>query len=168
MNEGDAVSFQGLITYREYVKLQSLLLAKWNKTYIVFPVGALLLTFFFSEQEELSSLSRFAKEYFSWLAIFIVPLAIMMYMRKRTWRNMIEIQGDVSGELNSVGIIWKTSHGLHEYTWEEILRVKHTNEMFVLFYSKNYAFYFPRSFFKTDFEWRRTLELVSGKLGPTR
>ena len=160
MSERKTVDFQGSITYKEYVKLQSLLLSKWNKTYIVFPVGALILTFFFSEQGELSSLGAFAKEYFSWLAIFIPPLAIMIFMRKRTWKNMIEIQGEVSGELNDLGIIWKTSHSLHEYTWKEILRVKHTDDMFVLFYSRRCAFFFPRSFFKTESEWQSALKIV--------
>lgn len=160
MNEGKAVDFQGSITYKEYVKLQSLLLSKWNKTYFVFPLTALLLTFFFSEQGELSSVVTFAREYFSWLAIFIAPLAIMIFMRKRTWKNMIEIQGEVSGELNDLGIVWKTSHSLHEYTWKEILRVKHTDDMFVLFYSKRCAFFFPRSFFKAESEWRNALKVV--------
>jgi len=158
------VKFCGSLSYKEFTQFQDLLLAKWNKSYIVYPVTALLFTLFFSENELFSSIFEFIKQFVTWLSIFLIPVVLTLYMRKRAWRNLADTQGVISGNLSSHGITWKTLHSLTEYEWSEILKLKQSNSMLALFYSKRCAFYLPRSFFKTEEEWERAIDLCKSKM----
>jgi len=171
MSENNSrVEFGGSLSYKEFIRFQELLLAKWNKSYIVYPITALVLTLLFSGGQVLSSLNMFIREYAYWLLIFLVPFVLSIFFRKRAWRNIVDVQGIISGELDCNGLSWKTSHGLAKYAWNELLRFKQADDMLALFYTKRCAFYLPRSFFRTAEDWERAIDVCrnnvrAGRLG---
>lgn len=158
------VKFCGSLSYKQFTLFQELLVAKWNRPYFVYPVTALLCTLLFSENESFSSIFGFIKQFASWLLLFLVLSILTVYVRKRAWRNLADTQGVISGDLSSRGITWKTSHSLTEYEWGDILKLKQGNNMLALFYSKRCAFYLPRSFFNTEEEWGRAIDLCKSKV----
>lgn len=146
---------------------------KPSKRSTIFRIGITVLfigiyiVYFLSlaSKESLSTyeLLRSGRHLFSlvFIAIFLLQPYISSYFTAlKIWKDPL-MQEPLSGYLSSQGVAYRSSSGTEKIiSWASFAKKQTTDTLLVLLTADGVVSFFPRSFFKTDDDWRRAKQLV--------
>jgi hypothetical protein len=155
-----AVAFAGTVTRDEFARIQSLLLPRWARWYVFYPVAAVVVL---AVSLPGARLSELVVDFAAFFVLF--PIAMALFTRRvrtRAWKQALRLNGRVHGAITPEGIEWNTERTATRFDWAKIERVAQTADLTLAFYSARCAFFFPRSFFASEAEWAAFNRAIAG------
>ena len=145
-----SLAFAGTVTRGEFDRIQSMLLPRWARWYVFYPMLAAVFCAVSLPGAKLSDLLV------DLVIVVLFPLAMLVVTRRarsRAWRQAQRLGGAVHGAITSEGIEWNTADTASRFEWSKIVRVTQADGMTLAFYTPRCAFFFPRSFFASESVW---------------
>lgn len=156
-----SVQFSGEIDLEQYRIVQKLLLPVWAKPYAFAAcISYVFISIGVGWSTALKSPIKALPDLITIGIVFLAYWAMTIYSTKRAWKTHRELHGKVNGVVGPTGVEWNTASTASKFSWEKIVKCKHTHDMTLIFYTPRCAFFFPSSFFTSASDWASFNEIV--------
>jgi hypothetical protein len=167
MGSPSDIAFGGALSFRRFASVQKALLPWWMRAYVVVPCVVYLLVINGHEWRDMA-INPFGTliDLFWAVAVLMLGWGIVHVGRRRAWKQVVRLHGDITGSADREAVRWKTSLSEATFAWEKFIKLRRRPDMLLLYYSPRCALYFPREFFGSEEAWTAFGALAAGKLTP--
>jgi hypothetical protein len=157
-NPNPDIPFGGALTFRRFDGLQKAMLPWWLRAYVTVP--CVIYLFVFNEPDVTFMNILLA------LAVLLLLWGMTHFGRRRAWKQVVGLQGDIAGGVGEDGVRWDTNISKASFPWTKFIKLRERPGMLLLYYAPRCALYFPRDFFGSEEHWTAFRALAARKLAP--
>jgi hypothetical protein len=149
------VCFGGTLSFAQFDRIQQVLLPWWMRKWVVIPF--VLYASIFNDREWAVVLSDPVVPIaglFVAAVILLLMSGLIRFVRRRAWKQVVALNGAISGSLAADGIHWNTELTRACFPWTKFIKLRKRPDLLLLYYMPRCALYFPRAFFDSEEAWQ--------------
>jgi hypothetical protein len=157
--------FGGTLSFAQFDRIQQVLLPWWMRKWVVIPF--VLYASIFGDREWQVVFGNpvvWMAGLFVGAVILLVMWGLVRFARRRAWKQVVALNGAISGSAGVEGIDWNTALTQARFPWTKFIKLRKRSDLVLLYYLPRCALYFPRAFFGSEEAWTAFGALADAQL----